>query len=423
MDLEPLLLQLSSGDRDRRAHAVDALVRAGETAVPALIDLAQHGQWLSRMEALRALGRIGDPAALPIIRASLESSDDEVREVAAEAAGTIQDVESLPVLIRLLRMRELDRRKSVREALIRMGEPSVPFLLEAAGSGPLRARAEAIRALGSIGDPRALPIVRDALRSWWPAIRIAGSYAAGDLRDSQSLPTLVAAFRRSTGREAVAAARALARLGDRDASIALIELASWQREHGQVAQEAARQSLRDLGAAALPALLAKLDTDGLGDVVGPALLKLRNAAVPDLSLAHQNSRGALRNRAASLLCALDHGTAASTPQLVETLRDHSHRMREIAARGLIRLAERGPDPQLCAAIEPLRHACTWSFPGADELHFYRQALAASTEATAEIERLPLPASGPASGSDTLPRPAAGASLDTTALPTPSAEPP
>jgi HEAT repeat protein len=61
------------GDRDRLlAHlASDALTAIGREAVPALLEVMESGEHLERLEAERALARIGDPRAIPALFAAL----------------------------------------------------------------------------------------------------------------------------------------------------------------------------------------------------------------------------------------------------------------------------------------------------------------------------------------------------------------
>ncbi|MBE0408857.1 MAG: HEAT repeat domain-containing protein [Anaerolineales bacterium] len=62
------------GNRDRLlAHlAADALIAIEKAAVPALVDSARNQSQAARLEAMRALARIGDPASIPILFAAYE---------------------------------------------------------------------------------------------------------------------------------------------------------------------------------------------------------------------------------------------------------------------------------------------------------------------------------------------------------------
>jgi HEAT repeat protein len=64
---------LSDCDRLVAGLAADALAEIGEAAVPALIDVVQDGSHPARLEAVRALAAIGDPRAIPVLFAALDS--------------------------------------------------------------------------------------------------------------------------------------------------------------------------------------------------------------------------------------------------------------------------------------------------------------------------------------------------------------
>ena len=69
----PVLSQtLSDEDRFLARLAADALIASGEAAVPALLEIMRHGSHAERLEAARALARIGDPRAIPALFDALE---------------------------------------------------------------------------------------------------------------------------------------------------------------------------------------------------------------------------------------------------------------------------------------------------------------------------------------------------------------
>jgi HEAT repeat protein len=62
------------GDEDRLLArlASDALVAAGNEAVPALLEVMQKESLAACLEAIRALARIGDPSSIPALFAALD---------------------------------------------------------------------------------------------------------------------------------------------------------------------------------------------------------------------------------------------------------------------------------------------------------------------------------------------------------------
>ena len=66
------------------------------------VDRTELGGYPLRRNAARALGKMGDPRAVPSLIPCLECSDFYVRECAAEALGQLKDITSIPALMQLL---------------------------------------------------------------------------------------------------------------------------------------------------------------------------------------------------------------------------------------------------------------------------------------------------------------------------------
>lgn len=69
-----LLQRLSDQDALTRRLAGDALAAIGASVVPQLIDALQRGEHLARLEAVRALSKIGDQRAIPALFEALDDS-------------------------------------------------------------------------------------------------------------------------------------------------------------------------------------------------------------------------------------------------------------------------------------------------------------------------------------------------------------
>jgi hypothetical protein len=92
---------------------IDALVRLGPVALPALLEGLHHKDWWAREAAAIALGRIGgSKAVVPLIEA-LSDHSYNVRESSARALGVLGDPLAVPYLAALARH---DRQHSVRLA-------------------------------------------------------------------------------------------------------------------------------------------------------------------------------------------------------------------------------------------------------------------------------------------------------------------
>ncbi len=98
---EQLVSRLSSSDAMERTHARQALVSAGEAAVPPLLTALEDPQRHVRWEAAKALTEIKSPAAGPKLAAALADEEADVRWVAGEALIALGEA-SIDPLCRLL---------------------------------------------------------------------------------------------------------------------------------------------------------------------------------------------------------------------------------------------------------------------------------------------------------------------------------
>lgn len=110
MTVEEAIAQLQSPDVSQRYYAAWWLGRFRvKEAVPALIlalqdesDRTALGGYPLRRNAARALGQIGDPRAIPGLRACLQVADFQLRGAAATALGLLGAVQAIPDLVALL---------------------------------------------------------------------------------------------------------------------------------------------------------------------------------------------------------------------------------------------------------------------------------------------------------------------------------
>ncbi|NJK91303.1 MAG: HEAT repeat domain-containing protein [Blastochloris sp.] len=65
---------------------------------------------MSQLEIIRALVKLGDPSALPALRATLNDDDTEVRALSALALGEFRDKDSIDALKAIVQDKSLDRR-------------------------------------------------------------------------------------------------------------------------------------------------------------------------------------------------------------------------------------------------------------------------------------------------------------------------
>jgi phycocyanobilin lyase subunit alpha len=136
-------------------EAIDILIAALEDEA----DRTGAGGYPLRRNAARALGKLGDPRAVPALIAALSCSDFYVREAAAQSLEMLDDPGGLPQLINLLN----DRVPGTEPA------PEPPQLAQ-----PFDAILEAIGTLGALD---AVPDIRPFLDHGLPRIQYAAARA------------------------------------------------------------------------------------------------------------------------------------------------------------------------------------------------------------------------------------------------------
>lgn len=222
-DVECLLAALNDRNRDVREIAAVAFhqvrdPRAVEPLIRVLKDSKQY--WFLRWRVAATLGEIGDPRAVDALIAVLigkdqdEDTEADVRRHAAWALSEIGDPRAIEPLIAALKDEHALMRWDVAEALVNIGAPAVEPLIAALkdqhevqrrmvvgqpGSGEYESvmqtvRWDAARALGRIGDPRAVGPLIVALKDPNTQVRQAARVALVGI-GAPSVEPLIAALR------------------------------------------------------------------------------------------------------------------------------------------------------------------------------------------------------------------------------------
>jgi HEAT repeat protein len=248
---------------DAAARLAGLFVACGLVEV-ARRDLGARGS-LTRIRAAEALGAMQVTEAEPWLVAGLGHQDPLLRLACARALADLGATDALARIIAALR--EVDAEPGdVEEILVAFGSAGVPFLRWMLADGSAVERQLAAVALGYIGSHRALLELRDALGAADDELVAAAARALGRVGDSQATPPLIELLRGARPWFVrVAAASALGALGDRSAAPALV-----------TALESDAWDLRNAAARSLVAL----DWAGI-EAVGSAL-----DTVPDPGVAH-----------------------------------------------------------------------------------------------------------------------------------------
>jgi len=196
--IEPLLKGLARGaDWSLWNNTHLAFIFIGEPAVVPIIEALHDPRfpnWDTRCFAfIQSLGKIGDERALdPLIKLLIDPSEKNVHHAVAAALGDIGDPEATGALIWAVEQYpDSPNYVNFIEALSRLKDPiAFDTFVGLLGHERDRVRRWAIKGLGLIGDPRAIPILEPfcsdssfEIRDW--AIR-----ALGDIWDESAVELL-----------------------------------------------------------------------------------------------------------------------------------------------------------------------------------------------------------------------------------------
>jgi HEAT repeat protein len=157
------ITQLTSGDDRMAEAAVTQLSNRPDEALPELKKLLSASDADHRWWAVRALAEVADKRAVPLLLAALGDENDTVRQCAALAFRQQPDPQAIHPLLDLLANDDRMLAHLAADALIAIGKPAVPALMEALEKNSPASRLEAMRALAGIGDTSAIPVMFAAL--------------------------------------------------------------------------------------------------------------------------------------------------------------------------------------------------------------------------------------------------------------------
>lgn len=217
--IRPLLPLLDDPDPAIRAAAAESLARAPtDKALPLLS--AHLNRKAPSPEVLRAMGNLGET----VCHAILPLLDDDSAPVRTAAAEALARCAAGDVVDELMAALDREEEPSVRSALLRaygraQRSGAVPRLSAALGDPDEGVRLAAIEGLGTTGDAAALPHLEERLQGS-PAESLAALRAMGDVGHPDAVPILEPWFdapdldaRRTAAGAAVHVASALSRAG------------------------------------------------------------------------------------------------------------------------------------------------------------------------------------------------------------------
>jgi HEAT repeat protein/uncharacterized protein YwqG len=323
--------------------------------VPGLI---QALGWKSvRMEAMGALGRLGDERATVHLINILRDENNLTRSAAVRALGRLGDPRAIDALVGVLRKKKMNESHEAALSLGQIGDeravdPLTQALQEDGWNDASRVRQSAVTALGEIGGDRAGAALVDVLKNGTKFERLAAAKALGQIGDPRAVDALSDALQKDADRYVRAPiAEVLGQIGDPRAAAALAQAVkddadsdvrrcateALQLLEGDRAEEAVAQLLQDDDEHARERAARKL-----GRLGGPQAEKA-------LALALNDEAEGVRQAVTRALAQL--GGAQALAALLEALRDDARQVRipTVAALGKI-----GNDRAVPALIEVLK---------------------------------------------------------------------
>jgi HEAT repeat protein len=173
----------------RREAAITLGEMGDERCVEPLSKALYDGDWQVREVVVDALGQIGSPAVEVLIKLL---RDWDVRKYAINALGKIRDERVLEPLMVQLRNEEF--REDATNALVELGEPTLPRLVEALKDKDEAVRKQAVVALGRIKHDEAIDPLIEMLgdKDWFTRLNAAAALEAiGDERGRAAIKLLM----------------------------------------------------------------------------------------------------------------------------------------------------------------------------------------------------------------------------------------
>ncbi len=337
-----LIIALKDKEGYISAAAGDALAEIGEPAIADLVATLNHPDTVIRDVAIRSLGKIGVAAIAPLVHA-LRTPQRAMREVIIEALGYIRDEQSVQPLLGAL----LDKERTVREkaarALVSVGKPAVPALVEALKHPSPEVQKYANLALEKLGrEPMTETYLRPIAHGKWKDL---------DEVKAPALDALTKSLADPAKDVRMVSVRNLANFGDERAVPGLTQaLADAERE----VRDTAIHALVKIGPKAVNHLLSVL-ADSKPELRPPVTTVLGfigdPAAREPLLDALEDADAAVRSAAAEALAA--YKEAGVVLPLIAALRDDDVRVRFNAIGSLWQIGDlRAVDPLLRMLDDP-----------------------------------------------------------------------
>lgn len=282
------IMKKEAGARSSAGDVLGAFKAQSDVSVKTLVPYLKDPDEGVRAAACDALGKVGNPAAIPYLLPMLQDTPN-VHRVTIGAIALIADKSGEQVLIQALQNPNEDNEARAQAAtgLGKIATPeAIAALVKALTDYDTKVELAAVSGLARAGTP-AVPALLAALKQPDTRLRLRAAQAVADIQSPQADGGLIALLHDRDAQVRVEAARALGFEGNAPAVKPLIQLLG--DKNGDVA-EAASGALAAIGAAALPALVAALSgPDTQAYFAARALARQGQVTVPAIDRALQQS--------------------------------------------------------------------------------------------------------------------------------------
>jgi HEAT repeat protein len=153
----------SAMDDGQRENAASGLALLGDGAIVPLRQLLGTGDADQRWWSARTLAAIDSPTSVTLLIETLSDCDPDVRACAALSLGTLAAAEAVSPLVDCMADENIYVGRIAGNALIQIGKPAIPALIEALDSKSPATRGGAARALVAVPSHDAIPALISAL--------------------------------------------------------------------------------------------------------------------------------------------------------------------------------------------------------------------------------------------------------------------
>jgi len=147
----------------------------------------KFGNAIARGKAIASLADKNDPDLWNILNEAMKDSEWFVRSVALHNLGTKFGMEAIDILIAALEDEHVDVRVSAVDLIVELGQKAVSPLIHSTKSNAPNTRILATRALGNIGDPRAVEPLVELLTDENPEVSWEAALALEKIPDRELL--------------------------------------------------------------------------------------------------------------------------------------------------------------------------------------------------------------------------------------------